>query len=113
MASYLKLSLKFERFRYFYLTIHMATGLWLTMMGLVAIRVFSSDGRTLLTSFQGFATAPIRWRSCSINPNNMMSYHAIRLRTYPGAGGSKERSLFYEKRNYYQCYRKRNQDCDN
>ena len=84
--------------------IHIATSLWLTMLSILSLRVFSSLRRNPLTSFQDFATALIRRCRCSI-PYTYMNLSLSRKTMILYDVGSEERGPFYEKRNYYQFNR--------
>src|ERR1043166_6836357 len=91
--------------------IHFATGYWLTIQSVLASRVFPFPRKKSLASFHNFASALNRWRRCSFFQSFIFP-DTIFLRKELPRAGEKERSPIYEKRNYHQRYRYRNQNSD-
>jgi hypothetical protein len=93
--------------------IHLATGLWLTMLGAFIAQVFSPRRETIPTSFPDFAPALNLGRRCRITTHHVSPRYTLPTVRLSSEGScSKERSTRYEKRNYHQLDRKRNSDCD-
>ena len=82
------------------------------MSGFSVSRVFPPYRGNWFTSFQDLAAALIRRLRCNLP---FIELHPPELvgRYYHFREGIKERSVRYEKRNYHQFDRQRNQNSDN